>query len=417
MSVMTTSMRDAERDLRSGPVDADPPARDEDGNRFDKLDEVIDAAVDKIMARQAEPPKPERKEIESLQAFDEDKQRRRFSLDKHLTPAFERAEVDNENRSTIEKTSAARNEFRSRYPDRDIGAFLDGMGGLDKKLRETQGAAAEEIARHYLNMPVNVAMRGKADEEAGIDPDAPAGVKLDAHIERAMAKLGDRDLDARDLQGLEQHRAVLERLFPGKPLHEAFAEAVALDRELARDPLGVASRLAAQYGAPVTPREVAHENSVNQTVSMLEQLEASGLTPHARTLQRDIEAVINHPEFQRSGDPAADFVAAHDFAVQLASQGRSAAQELAVHEFNAIGASTDARGNPRYPNWHEVKQEMIQLVAGDKAKDWDQAYAMATKGKIEKARRAAPIRTSSGGHSGSSSQPHGLDEIISAAMG
>jgi hypothetical protein len=415
MSVMTTSMRDAMRDA-TAPVDVDPPERGPD-----KLDEVISSAVDKIMARQEEPPKIERKPVESLEEYEADRQARRMSVDKHVEAASAKIEHRKESEETTEQTSDARRELRERYPHADLGNIIGGFARYHEWFKHDPVKAADLLAQSYLKMPVNVAMRGQA-KPATDDAELSSGRKLDRILEATISDVIDgRGSEAthakRDAALLAGHGHVLDAMFPGMSRADQIKAAVELDRELARDPIGVAGRIGASMGAPATPMQVRQENVIAETEGALVQLEQAGRVPNAQVLQQDIMAIYSHPSFERTGNVAADFVAAHDFATQLATDGRSAAYELAIHEFNAIGASTDEKGNPKYPYWGEVSREVIQLVANDKARDWDTAYRMATKSKIEKAQRAAPIKHSGGGFRGAaSSQPHGLDGHLSAAL-
>lgn len=124
-------------------------------------------------------------------------------------------------------------------------------------------------------------------------------------------------------------------------------------------------------------------------------------------------------------------------------QTRTAQDERmrAEHEFNALAQTKDSNGQLKYPHFEKVKQSMIQLVAGGQADSWDAAYSKSVRlddelytqtveaekklvqetlekqrtEAVEKAKKAAPVKTSSALPKGDT-KARDLDSIISGAM-
>jgi hypothetical protein len=121
----------------------------------------------------------------------------------------------------------------------------------------------------------------------------------------------------------------------------------------------------------------------------------------------------------------------------LAHQERLRAQA----EFDGIGQSKDANGQPKFPHFERVKGTMIKLVANDLAQTWDQAYLVAVRSDdalyresveserkhvaeaaekerqtaVEKAKNARPVKTSPA-TPGGGPQRKGLDAHLEAAL-
>jgi hypothetical protein len=126
---------------------------------------------------------------------------------------------------------------------------------------------------------------------------------------------------------------------------------------------------------------------------------------------------------------------------QMKEQSRTFERQRAEAEFNALGQAKDESGSAKYPHFERVKQTMIQLVADGLSKTWDEAYSKSVRlddelhtkvveeerGKalaeserqrqeaVEKAKKAAPVRTSNGSPNGAA-KPKGLDAHLDAAL-
>lgn len=116
-------------------------------------------------------------------------------------------------------------------------------------------------------------------------------------------------------------------------------------------------------------------------------------------------------------------------------------RQRAQAEFDSIGLTKDANGQPQYPHWDKVKGTMIKLVANDLAATWDEAYKRAVRADddlykqeveaerrrvaenaererlaaVEKANKARPVRTSNSAPGGQT-QVKGLDAHLDAAL-
>ncbi len=126
---------------------------------------------------------------------------------------------------------------------------------------------------------------------------------------------------------------------------------------------------------------------------------------------------------------------------QIGEQRQQDEVQRAQAEFDAIGQTKDDSGQPKFPHFQRVSKTMLQLVATNQADTWDTAYAKAVRldddlykqtveaernrvaadaekarlDAIEKAKKASPVKTSSGSPKGAS-QVKGLDAIISGAI-
>jgi hypothetical protein len=126
---------------------------------------------------------------------------------------------------------------------------------------------------------------------------------------------------------------------------------------------------------------------------------------------------------------------------QMEEQSKTFERQRVEAEFNAIGQTKDENGAARYPHFDRVRQPMIQLVADGLAESWDQAYSKAVRlddelhtqvmqeertkalaeqerqrqEAVEKAKKAAPVRTSNGSPNGAA-KPKGLDAHLDAAL-
>jgi len=127
----------------------------------------------------------------------------------------------------------------------------------------------------------------------------------------------------------------------------------------------------------------------------------------------------------------------NNFQSQAAQNERARAEA----DFNALAQAKDQNGQPKYPHFEKVRQSMIQLVATGQAPDWDAAYSKSVRlddelyaqtveaerqrvlqdqekqrqEAIEKAKKAAPVKTSASLPKGNA-QAKDLDSIISGAM-
>jgi hypothetical protein len=126
---------------------------------------------------------------------------------------------------------------------------------------------------------------------------------------------------------------------------------------------------------------------------------------------------------------------------QIQEQSRNFERQRAEAEFNALGQAKDEKGTAKFPHFERVKQSMIQLVADGLAESWDQAYSKSVRldddlhkqvideeraralaeqerqrqEAVDKAKKAAPVRTSNGSPNGAA-KPKGLDAHLDAAL-
>lgn len=122
---------------------------------------------------------------------------------------------------------------------------------------------------------------------------------------------------------------------------------------------------------------------------------------------------------------------------QLESRLNSYEQQQLSQTIQAFASATNADGTPAHPHFEAVKPAMSALLTGGKAQTLEEAYAMAVKpiedliaaraaearqkveaernAALEKAKRAAPVKTSNAMPSGKA-KASGIDAIISSAL-
>ena len=123
---------------------------------------------------------------------------------------------------------------------------------------------------------------------------------------------------------------------------------------------------------------------------------------------------------------------------QLERQLSSYQQQQLNQTIEAFASATNADGTPAHPHFEAVKPAMSALLTNGKARTLDEAYAMASKPiedliaakaaearqkvevsqreAVEKAKRAAPVRSSTNSMPNGKTKPSGMDAVITAAL-
>ena len=154
-------------------------------------------------------------------------------------------------------------------------------------------------------------------------------------------------------------------------------------------------------------------------------------------------AAISRGEMPAAPDPAfsqlrQELVSLKDWKAQFEQQREAEQQQQTVSQIQAFAASTDEAGRPKYPHFERVRGVMGQLMSSDSSLDLQTAYAKAVEPinaavaeelrlrtetaekqrleTVEKAKKAAPVKTSGSSAPNGSTKSKGLDDILSASI-
>ena len=153
-------------------------------------------------------------------------------------------------------------------------------------------------------------------------------------------------------------------------------------------------------------------------------------------------AAMSRGELPAAPDPAftqlrQELVSLKDWKAQFEQQREAEQQQQTVQQIQAFAASTDEAGRPKYPHFERVRGVMGQLMSGDSSLDLPTAYAKAVEPinaavaeelrlrtqnaekqrleTVEKAKKAAPVKTSGSAPNGST-KAQDLDSMLSASI-
>ncbi len=142
---------------------------------------------------------------------------------------------------------------------------------------------------------------------------------------------------------------------------------------------------------------------------------------------------VHQPQAQPVQDPRLDTVSR-----ELAQLKAEREREVADRQITSFSTERDEQGQPRYPYFEKVKHVMASIIQSGQADNLQDAYRMATAPiqdvidkeiaarqeaakkahdeQLEKAKRAAPVKSSSGAMPQGSNKPKGIDAHLKAAM-
>jgi hypothetical protein len=146
-----------------------------------------------------------------------------------------------------------------------------------------------------------------------------------------------------------------------------------------------------------------------------------------------LPAAQSQPQYQPVADPRIDQVAQ-----ELARFKAEREREQADRQISSFSTEKDDSGQPKYPYFEKVKHVMASIIQSGQAENLQDAYTMATapiqdvidkeiasrqataakaqQEALEKAKKATPVKSSSGAMPGGSNQAKGLDAHLKAAM-
>lgn len=314
---------------------------------------------------------------EGARAYESDKPQREAVLDDIVSRSTEEAMARHAEREDFSASREAREAIRTRYGEEagNAGKIIESFLGMHEQFKSRPDKAADDLAASYLR-GFSAHGQRKLDEAEKPASNAPEDESdpLDKAITSAVKSIENRDRDEREFAASKEQREALKKLFPHMSISEAFKNIDHLDRSLSKDPIGNAMRIAASYGAPITPGQIAamqatqtHETVERSHESMIQEMEAHGELPNLPALESEILKIMSEPNFPWTGHAKADLRNAH------AEATRRTVQASRVQ--------------------HEQRET------------------------IEKAKRAAPIKTSGGYSVAPAATAGDLDSIIRGAIG
>ena len=142
---------------------------------------------------------------------------------------------------------------------------------------------------------------------------------------------------------------------------------------------------------------------------------------------------VHQPQITQQHDPRLDSVTR-----ELAELKAAREREVADRQINAFASDKDEQGQPRYAYFEKVKHVMASIIQSGQADNLQDAYKLATAPiqdvidkeiasrheaaeksrleQVEKAKKAAPVKSSSGAMPQGSNKPKGIDAHLKAAM-
>jgi len=275
-------------------------------------------------------------------------------------------------------------ELKERHGT-DTAGILDKFTHYNSALKNHGELGAEMITGDYLaktNMAtlLHVAERDKQKSEsttADKSEDVFSGVKLDRKIEEAFEKTDERGRAKVEFEAAKEKFAALKAENPNLTW-KAFSEATAqLDRELWRNPHFAVNRLSPASGVPVTPlqQEVAQlqgakAQQTNALESLLRDMESRGellnFEKYAPAMLQlwEGELLVNGKHFVKTGDIHRDL---------------------------------------------QAMNRIVELLELDRLENLERQSA------VQKAHRAAPVKSSGGMRTAASEHSGGLDSILASA--
>jgi hypothetical protein len=231
---------------------------------------------------------------------------------------------------------------------------------------------------------------------------------------------------------------------------KTFADAIRMvstfNRELLADNVKALRHIAESKGAPVTPRQLQaweHNEGVKAQQRQEQYFSQQQIDEFANA--RDYSGRPLFPRFEQVKTVMASFLQsgmannlqeAYALAVQPHHTAPAQApqyEDYAAHQkIAAFATERDRSGQPKRPYFEQWRTVMGSFLQSGMVDNLDEAYALADRyygnaarqqatvqqsDVLEKARRAAPVRSSTGsGVSAGSSSPSGLDGHLSSAL-
>jgi hypothetical protein len=300
------------------------------------------------------------------------------TLDRLIGGALDEAEKPDE----FEDFVAAR-PYRKELAERhgnDTAGVIEAFGRYSHDIKNNGALAAEKLAGDYFagtNVAklLHVTEKQKAEQESKTaKPDNAEEVhwfaKLDKIVEGSIDEADERAKDQAEFATAKEKFAALKAENPHLTWQEFFKTTAHTDRELLRDP-NFAYRLAAASGVPATALQV--ETSIIQTqqqqglgaiAGLMDEMEKRGELLSLERYAPEMAKLWNRKDFVKTGDTRQDL----------------------------------RRAN-----------RIVELLELDRLQNLERQNA------VQKAHRAAPVKSSGGMRTAASGRSGSLDSIISGA--
>jgi hypothetical protein len=297
------------------------------------------------------------------------------TLDRLIGGALDEAEKPDEFEDFV-AARPYRNELAERHGGNAAGV-IEAFGRYSHDIKNNGALAAEKLAGDYyagtnVAKLLHVTEKQKAEQESKTaKPDNAEEVhwfaKLDKIVEGSIDEADERAKDQAEFATAKEKFAALKAENPHLTWQEFFKTTAHTDRELLRDP-NFAYRLAAASGVPVTALQNEKAKIQTQEAQGREEIyemERRGELVNVNRYAVAMVQVLNDPNFPKSNDP---------------------------------------RDNARRANQFVQRYEYYQFQEAQR------------QHAIEKAHRAAPVKSSGGMRTPASGRTGGsLDSILSSA--
>jgi hypothetical protein len=377
-----------------------PPGTTDDA----KLDAVVSKALEHIPDDDAPPPP-------------------RKSLDETISEGLDRQEAAHAEEESFKASREARDELNSRYGSQgDLATTIDQYIAWAKYFKESPQEAGQKFAESYLRASPYALKdhQPKQKVEPYIDPGGKrySGRVLDDVLSNAIDKASS---EKKDFVATAAQREALKQIFPGKTFDEALRTIVKIDRDAYADPLGTAATIAASFGLPVTPSQVARHNKLEHLGNQIDQALPTMPGLEHPAIQQQVLDVLARPDFFRSGDHIADLRRAHAVTQKMAQQDQQLGGwvEAELNKMDPALAKTVEDTILRDPSFQHQAKTNNQGRFGDPSAsvqnfELARGIALQKMRAVAKAQRVRPVKSSSGAVAPTGGK--GLDGHLSAAL-
>ena len=382
---------------------ADKAAREASDARFDA---AIEQATEHVEKRY-EPVKQEK------------------DLDKLIERGLEKYETEKEDRAAFEKSREARQELDARYAKfgGNTAKTLDLFLNMAEQLQANPQGAAQQIAESYLKASryaLDLTPEKKERPQAEIvNGERNTNKVLDHILEQSIEAGNDRET----FEATKDQRARLKQLWPDLDFSQAMERIRQVDRNLHKDPLAAAAELGAAFGMPVLPHQVEAAQERHQADATVAHAarRLPGMQDH--NVRLAMAEIIQDPNFVQSGNPQADLQRAYQIVgQQYQHQERfnnwaiSQLQQIEKSDPALARATVDVLYKDRAFREHADKTTTGLVDRFHAATAWAQAKQLSAQRSVAKAKRALPVKSSSGAMPSGASGGDGLDGAIDRAL-
>jgi hypothetical protein len=376
-----------------------------DAGAAEKLEDYVSGVMDRHYVE--EPPAPDKR-----------------PLDVQLTENLDRHFEAKEDEADFKEALPAIDELGHRYKDQ--GQVIDTLKNVVHLIKAAQTdprGVGLALAESYARLGPWSATDSPTKEMPAVEYDHTGkrqnGKRLDFILEQARERsTSDKEL----LANTAEIRAELKKLMPGKKFKDAVKTILAFDTEARKTPVESCPQFAATQGMGWSPRQIEAETEQRQADNLVAR--GAQQLPGFNELKPAMAALIqNRPELFANA-PDMETVAA--IAYQHAAAQHNHAWErhqLVTDQLNKLAATDYAFAEQIAKTLIEDKN-FARFAAGTDdpvqkyylAMGYVNARAKDNQAAVAKAKRAAPVKSSSGALNPTVSKGGGMDSAISQAM-